>query len=360
MKTRQYNYNWLILIFLFLSEGMYSQSFTETKKMSFAYAAISNAEVNISNKYGDVMVIPSNTDSVKIDIEISAVEKKKVDAIESLNRIDIKNTSSSYMINLETLFKGSKNDWKTDLSMMTSDLFNSVKKIRINYTIHIPNNLSITISNKYGNIYMDSHSGRVNIYLENGDFRAGQLSGKTLLNHSYGTATIQGIQEAQMTLFFVNLSTDDAQSINLSCKSSDIVIGKVNGMILDSRKDKFNIREIGNISGSGYFSTFVIGNVSKQVNLTLSYGDFSIQKWGDSIQKVSLIGDYNTTILPLNRDPKFFYDIDATNTKISIPKMEEWRVDTINEEKKMYHYQHNEKGNTIIYLRQSGGRITLL
>lgn len=357
---KRLSYNYLFVLLLLGPLVLSGQNYTESKTMRLAYPVLASGEVNISNKYGDIMVVPGKGDSVLVEISISATEKKQSDAIESLARIDIKNASSRYMVNLETLFKGSKNDWKTDFSMMASDLFNSVKKIRINYKVFIPENMTITLNNKYGNIYMESHKGRVNVYLENGDFRAGQLSGKVLINHSYGNSTIQTLNDGQLTLNFVNFSTDEANALQLVTRSSDMVIGKINEATVDSRKDKWNIRNLNKISGSGYFSTVVVGTLYTEISATFSYGDFSVQKINDTIKKISIIGDYNNTIMPFVINSDLFYDLDFSSVKSVLPSPSDWAVDTINAEKKVYHYRLNDRGTRMFYIRQTGGRFTLL
>lgn len=361
MKTiRLLNFNFLFFFLTLFSLTSIAQSYTESKNMHFTFPVLASGEVNISNKYGDIMVVPGNSDSVVVDIAISATEKKQADAMESLSRIDVKNASSRYMVNLETLFKGSKNDWRTDVSMMASDLFNSVKKIKINYTVYVPENMSITLSNRYGNVFMESHKGRLNLYLENGDFRAGQLSGKVLINHSYGNSTIQMLKDGQLSLNFVNFSVDEANVLQLVTRSSDMVIGKINEAIIDSRKDKWNIRNINIVSGSGYFSTMVLGTLQAEISATLSYGDFSVQKINDSVRKVSIIGDYNNTILPFVKNKDLFYDLDFSMVKSVLPVPSEWSTDTINAEKKIFHYRLNDQGTRMFYIRQVGGRFTLL
>lgn len=102
----------------------------------------------------------------------------------------------------------------------------------------MPATNAIKIDNKFGNVYMDSHSGDADISVSNGDLQARNFSRGLKLKIEFGSASFQDAGEAELNINYSDLTARKINKLNLDSRSSSIDIEEIGSIDMTSSRDK--------------------------------------------------------------------------------------------------------------------------
>jgi len=296
----------LTLSFGFVAQG---QTIEKSRTVKKTFKAGPGTEIEITNKYGNVHIIPWEKDSVQFNIEllVKGTKDSKVDKSYDYIEFDFKNTK--YYVIAQTLFAGKSSFW-SDVSDLTGAIFNSSTKTKIDYTVKVPANVKLKIMNKYGNIYIADHTGELEIDLSNGDLKAHHLSGNTSITNEFGNTNIRQIDEGILNISYGEVEITEAENLSIESKSARFDIEKVNNLNINSRRDKFYLQDAGQVHGSLNFTLLEIDLLTQKLNVTAKYGDVEVKSFSDNVS--SFYTDAENADIILHFPDKKQYKIEAT------------------------------------------------
>jgi hypothetical protein len=297
-----------------------AQDYTRSRHEERAFAAGKNTEVQIVNKYGNIHVYEWEKDSVRImiDLEVKANKESKME--KTYDMIDFEFTSTGYYVIAKTNFKNSQGSFWGELSDLTSTIFSSNNKAEINYKVYVPQSCQLKLENKFGNIYMTDHRGKTEIILSNGDLKAFSFSDDLDLKVDFGDVNIKSLKKAKFTTSYGNIDIGKITDLTVESKSSGYEIGVVDVLSVNSRRDKFDIEELAELTGEMSFSEIRVAYFSADAKLNTNYGDLNIGSVGSTFGIFQLDAKY--TDVNLNFDPgvAFILDLEYTEkTSLSLP-----------------------------------------
>jgi hypothetical protein len=141
--------------------------------------------------------------------------------------------------------------------------------------------MNITISNKYGDIYIDDMKGSVSVNLSNGDIKANRLKGESNISLNFGNGIINELNNAKLNIAYADIEIRKVKQLNIESKSSKIRIHEAGIVKTISRRDKFAVSRVDNLSGESWFSDIWLYRLDKEINYNLKYGALKV----DSISK---------------------------------------------------------------------------
>jgi hypothetical protein len=287
-----------------------AQTYSESKKIVRSFPVNSETRLDISNKYGKVHVMNWKKDSVKLEVEIS-VKSSNLQKLEKImDEIEIEFTGTSYYVIASTRFGNTGNSFITDLIDLSGTIIPSKNQVEINYTVMAPSGITINLSNKFGNIYMDDMKGEVTISLSNGDIKINKLDGQADININFGNGIINSLNNAKLNLTYADLEIRNANQLAIISKSSKIRVDKVGVLKTESGRDKYSISEINNLFGESYFSDLQIYKLNSEADFTLRYGDFTADTVADRFSYINLHSEYADIDLNFNREASYFLQVD--------------------------------------------------
>jgi hypothetical protein len=300
MNYRIVLYLWLVLFLN--SGGIKAQVYTDRKVHSYPVTAKTSVEV--SNKYGKIHVIAWEQDSVRfeVDLRISASSIEKLQKLK--NNISVDFNDSQYFILAKTNFSNAGNII-TDFV----ETYIPSNQVVINYMIYVPRQINLKIENKFGDIYMDDFGGPLEINLSNGDLKANKISGSPTINISSGDATINNISGGRVLASYSDLHIKQAFNADLETRSSRVTVDVADNLKIDSRRDKIKIVSVDILSSSGYFSTFEIENLMKELRGTLKYGNLMIDNIEKGFSFININSEYTDIDLFFDRYTAYNIDI---------------------------------------------------
>jgi len=281
MKQSKLVFSLVLFFSLFSGALVLGQTVEKSKTLSRSFAVGHDAEIDISNKYGNIHLIPWEQDSIRFEIELKVKGPKQSKVDKTFSYIDFEFQSTKYYIIAKTVFEGSS--FWNDVSDLTGTIFSSNTKTTIDYTVYLPVDAALKVSNKYGNIYTTDHSGKVSISLSNGDLKAHHFSGYTTISTEFGNSSIAKIDEGKLNISYGELYLDEAGNLQLETKSSEIHLKASNKLQIDSKRDKYFIQEVNSLGGSSYFSRIAIQQINHSISFNTKYGDVDIKGYSDEL-----------------------------------------------------------------------------
>jgi hypothetical protein len=297
------------LVLTILCDTGNAQTYSESKNIVRSFPVNPETRLDISNKYGKVHVMNWKKDSVKIEVELLVKSSNLAKLEKIMDNIDIEFTGTSYYIIANTRFGNTGNNFISDLIDLSGTIIPSKNQVEINYTVMAPSGMTVNLSNKFGNIYMDDMKGEVTVSLSNGDIKINKLDGQADININFGNGIINSLNNAQLNLTYADLEIRNANQLNVVSKSSKIRIEKVGILKIESGRDKYSISESNNLYGESYFSDLQIFKLNNEADFTLRYGDFTIDTVADRFSYINLHSEYADIDLSFSREASYFLQV---------------------------------------------------
>ncbi|HYK75890.1 MAG TPA: hypothetical protein VEV16_02865 [Daejeonella sp.] len=254
----------------------YVQGAVKSQTINKTYSVSDKDKLAIDNQYGNVKINVWAKKEIKVDVEIKAFEATDSKAQDLLESVSIAESRQSNLISFKTNFqKGSMSFWTRVRGGKEER-----RGIQVNYTIYMPANNPLDITNRYGSINLPDFSGPVNI------------------NNTYGSLTAQKLDNPanRVKASYGSVKIDDFSSGNL-----DVAYGNLNL----GRGDKIN-------ANIRYGGSSKIGRITTSANIDLSYADgFKIERVDKNVKNLAIDASYSQG-LSLGMDPDSNFDFDVT------------------------------------------------
>jgi DUF4097 and DUF4098 domain-containing protein YvlB len=310
MKTKLLNYKYLaISIFLAFGLSLNGQVYENSRTVREAYKIAPNVEVQVINKYGDIHLVPWEKDSVVFEIDFSVTSNKQSKVDKIFDYVDFDFKATSYYVIAQTLFEGQNTIW-SEMADVASTIFSSGTNTRIDYTVYFPARNDVKIENKFGNLYTTDHLGKLDIRLSNGDLKAHSLLGQTRLNIEFGNVSVDEMAVATIVLGYAEMNLDRSDDITFESRSSKIYLSNANILHLDSKRDRYYIKSVGELSGETFFSYLSLDKVTSKINIKTNYGDVKVLDISEDFQRMDFNSEYTDITFFLDED--HFYEFDIT------------------------------------------------
>ena len=302
--------------------GLMSQEATQlTKTIAEQYSVSSGDNIEIKNKYGQVIVNTWEENLVKVEVKVTAYGKNNAAAEKILNRVGFDfNQVSSYVI-LETVLDRKSGLFKDLLNNIGdySKTLLSKDRLDVDYELYIPENAGLKIENKFGDVFLGDLKNRCDITISNGNLKASDLSGYAKISVSFGNAYFGTINDAEIELKVADIEIEEAGALNISSSSSEIVIHNVTKGRIDSRNDKIKITQIAHFSGRSSFSKIEVGKMLNLTDLNMNYGLLAVSQINDDFTKIQLTGKSTDFNLSFDNQSYFNASLTARKDKLVLP-----------------------------------------
>lgn len=279
--------------------------------------------VEVSNKYGDVIVNTWKKDSVRIKVNVEAYGKSQDLVDREIRRAEIEIRRVGSIVTGATKFdqgktRGIFGDLLADIEDVSKSLVGN-SKLTVDYEVWMPANLDVNIDNKFGDIYIGQISGDMNIDLSHGDLRGDHFSGRLTLNHSFGKHTIDQVKTGDLTLRGVRSDIAKAGTLTFESGSSEIYLGKVDNVRLDNRNDKIHIDEALSISGDGSFTDLSVKKIVKSSRLNFTYGEIFLDQILTNFDQIRIEGNSCDINLIINQGSYIKTYIQGSESQMILP-----------------------------------------
>ncbi|MGZ3810155.1 MAG: hypothetical protein ACXVB0_18600 [Mucilaginibacter sp.] len=253
----------------------------KVKTYSKSYNVDAGDKLEISNKYGKVVVNTWNKNEFKVDVQIKAYARGDENAQKMIDAINISDSKNGDVVSFKTNF-GDNNEHNSIWKLFSN--MNNNRKVEVNYIIYMPSKNALEIDNRYGATELPDFDGKLEINSAYGSF-----SGKALMHTGneitvrYGSASIESLSTCQLKVGYGSLDLGSVDKLNSDISYSSAKIGKVR------TSADINARYAGNVevesldknftsfTANASYSSVVVGvnNASNaDFDITVHYGGF--------------------------------------------------------------------------------------
>ena len=229
------NSNLLALILTgILITGVTAHAEEKTKKYSESWPVSTVQTLEINNRFGEINVTDKGGNSVTVDVVVTVEALSDRKAQELLELINISFGKTGNTVTAETHI--SRN-------------FSSRQRFSINYEINIPPDKNLSLTNKYGNTFVNLLNASGHFDIQYGNLTVNKLNTQQKssvdINLAYGKSNIESAKDVAVTVQYSTMNFGVLNDLKMNSKYTVINIDEVNSIIADSRYDTFNFRKIG-------------------------------------------------------------------------------------------------------------------
>ena len=181
---------------------------------------------------------------------------------------------------------------------------------------------------------MDSHRANAEIILSNGDIQARNFSKTLKLKLEFGSASLQDIENAQLTINYSDITCGNLNTLNLSSRSSTIEIEETGALEITSSRDKLVIKSCASIIGDASFSRIRINELGNMCTMETQYGELRLNSLSRNFRSIQIKSQYTDIFLGIITGTNYSMDLlyDAkTNLNISAPINSQLKKETLND-----------------------------
>lgn len=287
-------------------------------------------ELQLTNKYGMVNILPWQKDSIRIEISMKARSGNEMKAHQLLNSFDVELNHTGYFVIAKTVYTDKRETFLKDVSALTQTIVGGGSYMEINYTVYMPVQTNLKLENKFGNVYITQLTGKTSIKISNGDLKASALMGTSSIDIKFGNATINKMSSATLTVDYSHFDLNEANSIRLNSKSSVMNFDKIKHLDIDSKRDKIRVEQLDLIKGKSSFSNIQVSSLQRELTLDSKYSTLHVDAIDAGFRTINLLGSYTDLNAFFEKGSQFKIDITySKNTTIICPdnaKMNETRM----------------------------------
>lgn len=294
------------------------EEFSKTIDKTFEVG--SDTRVALSNKFGKVHVTTGNQSNVTIKVVIKVDARDEAKAQKMLDDIEIVFQQSSEEIMAKTEFKRGKAENKV---------------LEVNYEVTMPASNPLKIKNKFGDVFLNSISGKFDLDLSYGNATLGALNNDhSNLDFSFSKGTLSSANQLDVELQYSELVVDRCIGINADTQFSELTVDELEKLDCDSQYDTYEIKTVKDFNMDCQFSTVNIGSVSTELRIDAQYTPIKVDRVEGSFQDINIDTQFGD--IHLNFASGFKMNVDMSYGDVSYPK----NGDVKKEEKSYTHHEY--------------------
>ncbi len=295
------------------------------KKISKEFAIKTDGRVELDNKYGNIDVAIGPGNQVKLDIVITVSAGSERKAQEALDRIAIMldegNNRVSARTEIETL-----TGWTSWFNIGNTS-------IEVNYHVIVPADVFLDLTNRYGNIYVETTNRDLNIDLGYGDIRLGDVNGKLKLDMAYSEGTLSQIHDGDLELSYSDLEMEDGKNVVIEMKNTDLQSGtfdvlkmvssycdwqavSVSDLDYTGKYDDVKVDHVNKINAETAFTGISIADLTQEGIFEMRYGELKLEQIHKGFSTINLNTSYTGVKLDFMGDASYTVDADVNYCEI--------------------------------------------
>ncbi|MBS9463703.1 hypothetical protein KIM67_14890 [Flagellimonas sp. 389] len=352
-------YKYILLAFAIIpfsinaGTGKMGGRYTKEKTIKKEFNVSVNALLKVKNSYGNLNITSWNENRIVIEVHIKTNGNNEEKVRERLDEIDVDFEASNSLVSARTLFgdKSNRWGWKWGKSKNVN--------VQVNYTIKVPVKNNVSLSNDYGNIYLDRIDGHAKIYCDYGKIDVGELRGRNNeLRFDYTSrSTFDYINSGEIIADYSGFTIEKAGNLIVRADYTNAVIREMENLDYTSDYGSIEVGKVKNVTGNGDYIGVKLGTVHGNVSITSDYGSVKINEMASDAGNIDIRTDY--TGIKIGYDPEYYFDFEIIAEYASVSGKDDFEINISKEKssEKYYkgYYGKANSGNIVNINSEYGG-----
>ncbi|MCK4345776.1 MAG: DUF4097 family beta strand repeat protein [Bacteroidales bacterium] len=322
MKAQKFKFGILfIFIVAFGLTTAYTIQDEFTKKYHEEFDTNKNTELIIQNKFGEVDIKDWDKNLVEIDVVITVEhpDKERAERILSMFSVEISQEGNTIkaITKIDEKFHRMNRSWG-----------NKGKRFSIDYTVNMPKDLKLDLSNKYGNTFINELTGEVSIEIKYGNLKANKIlrsNTKPLskLTLGYGKATIEEANWLKLDVKYCKgkgVEISKCKALVIVSKYSNIYVNEGSSIVAESKYDDYEIGHVTNFVCESGYTSYKFEQIDKKFDLTTKYGSVKVGYIPKDFESIKISNEYGGITLGIDENASYYLKGEAKYGKIQHPE----------------------------------------
>ncbi|MFI5451582.1 hypothetical protein ACHMWN_05435 [Pedobacter sp. UC225_61] len=285
----------------------------KAKTFSKTFSVDKSDKINLSNRYGEMVIKIWDRNEIKVDADIKAYSTSDNDAQKLLDDVSITATKTGDLVTYKTNIEDKNSNWGKSIR---NGKVLWRKEIKVNYVVYMPANNALTLSNMYGNVNMGNLAAALYAKVQYGNFTAGNLSStNNYIFVQYGNTNVQELNKAVVKQQYgkgLTIGTVGTLDLDVQYAGADITNIKGNAVIKQQYGSGLVIGSVDNLELAAQYTNVNVTSINGNASIKQQYNKISI----GSVGKLKLDAQYTSaTIGSLKGDG--YFDIEYNNLNIA-------------------------------------------
>jgi hypothetical protein len=280
-----------VLILLFLATYL-AEAEELTKIVQKSFNISEQTKIKVDNKYGNIIINKWNKNifDIKVTVEAEGRNESKSQQILDAIDIDISDRISS-----------------GDLAINTN--IGSIKgnsSFNVQYEISMPDKNPLELSNSFGNIFMESHTGDLDIILKYGQLMAEDLEFADIrIDFSSSRCEIESLKKGSLDLRYSKMSVEELGDVDIESQFSEIEIERAGNLVLDGKYGSIEVESVNSLKGDIQFSGLDIEYLGESLDIRAKHGDgIKLENVNVNFSKIIIDAQFNSVEINLEEGSK--------------------------------------------------------
>ncbi len=251
---------------------VYAQE-TVTKQIKESHPLTNTGELHLENKYGNITINGWIKNEIQVTVDIKVIKKKKEDAEELLQRITPVFNYADDFINISSIIKERTDNFISRFFSKTNLFDFDKSNIQIDYTIFLPANAEIDLTNKFGDVVISSWSGKLKSNVQHGNIWINKNLDNAAIDMRFGKLKTRAITYGNITSKNGEIDISTSKNLRINSSGTIIKIENVEKLEIHSSKDQITLENVTDIDGELMFGKLNLYNVQNNINLTMEVAD---------------------------------------------------------------------------------------
>ena len=310
MKAKKFNIL-LLGVLLGLTPVLTSAQNQVTKEYHEEYGTADYSKLILQNKYGNVDIQNWDSPSIKIDVIVKVKNSNEDKAQKWLDQINVKFTTEGKSVKAETVFE---DKFRSN---------NGNNEFEINYSVQIPKDLDLELTNKYGHAFLDELSGHAQLEIKYGKLTVNKLTRgqvKPLNTVSLAYASGSNIGECswlKANIKYSSLDIERAKAFVGYTSYMKLSINEASSVVIEGKYDDYNFGKLSNLVVNSSYSNISADELSKKLEADTRYTNCKIEYMPPTFESVNVESSYGGYKIGLDEKASYDLDGEASYAKIS-------------------------------------------
>ena len=290
-----------------------------SKKISETYAMSNAGEMHLNNKYGDITINGWSKNSVSIQVDITVTHKKRDNAKSLLDRIGTNIKAMGDYITVDSEISEKSDGFFAKYFNKANPFDFDRSNVQINYTIYLPLNSELNITNKFGDVVIEDWTGKLKLEVQHGDIWINKNLNNADVDLRYGKLKAKDINYGNIRLKNGSVALSKSKDLRLTSSGSYISMDEVSALEIYSSKDEIDIERVSTVTGSLEFTNMQLENLEDEIDLVMKIADFKVSNINSADAKINIHQESSEIVLNIH-DFSFQFEATLEEGLLRLPK----------------------------------------
>ena len=268
------------------------------KNVQKSFPATRETVLEIDNSFGAVRIENWPVQEVSIQVEMKAGAMTENRAAELLSKMSVEVGKS-----------GNKVSGNTRLDNINT---RGGESFSINYTIRVPDNLVMNISNEFGDTYINAPCGASKFNSQFGALYMQNQTSPVEIVIQHGAAKLQSLANLTLDMQHSTLNADRLEVARMDFQHSTATMGNGGDWNVEAQHSTLNAGSLNRLELDDEFSPFQIEKITKRLYVSdLQHASVKVNAFSPDFEEVYVDAQHSNVTLTIPREAAFLIDASA-------------------------------------------------